>query len=307
MKQLGFDSRWIKWIMECVKSLTYEVLINGAPYGKIHPTRGLRQGDPLSPYLFLICVEALSQLLNKEEADHHIHGMRVTRNCPSISHLLFADDSLFFCRATTSNCERMALIFKTYEEASGQMINYNKSSIIFGMKIPEHKRQRIKRILGIEKVGGGGKYLGLPEQFGRKKVELFSYIVKRVKERTEGWSTKFLSPAGKEILIKSVAMALPAYSMNCFLLPITICNEINSVLSAFWWGKENGRGKIPWVSWARMSLPKKEGGLGFKYLHHFNKALLAKQAWRLLKYPNSLIARLYKGLYHPNSSYLKAK
>ncbi|KAG7597660.1 Reverse transcriptase domain [Arabidopsis suecica] len=307
MTQLGFDSRWVKWIMECVRTVTYEILINGAPYGNVQPTRGIRQGDPLSPYLFLFCAEVLSQLLQKAESNNHIHGMKITSSCPSISHLLFADDSLFFCRATSSTCQKMAAIFQKYEEASGQMINYNKSSIIFGMKIPETKRQRLKRILRIEKVGGGGKYLGLPEQFGRKKVELFSYIVQRVKERTKSWSTKYLSPAGKEILIKSVAMALPVYSMNCFILPSTICDEINGVLTSFWWGTENEKRKIPWVAWERMSLPKREGGLGFKDLHLFNKALLAKQAWRILMNPTSLLARLYKGIYFPNSNFLQTQ
>ncbi|CAA0394673.1 unnamed protein product [Arabidopsis thaliana] len=94
--------------------------------------------------------------------------------------------------------------------------------------------------------------------------------------------------------------------MNCFLLPSTICSEINSVISTFWWGKDNGKTKLPWVAWNRLSLPKREGGLGFKDLQKFNKALLAKQAWRILKNPSSLLARLYKTLYYPTSSYLQA-
>ncbi|KAG7599261.1 Ribonuclease H-like superfamily [Arabidopsis suecica] len=385
MTQLGFDHRWVKWIMECVKTVSYEVLINGSPYGQIHPTRGLRQGDPLSPYLFLFCAEVLSQMLSKAECERRLHGIKLAMNGPSISHLLFADDSLFFCRSTTSNCEQLALIFKTYEEASGQKINFTKSSVIFGMKTPDSKRRRLQRILGITRVGGGGKYLGLPEQFGRKKVELFQYIVQKVKNRTEGWSNKYLSPAGKEILIyghnietrnhlffscpfsaeiwyalaKNIYKAkfstnwsdlitsingqwsdrlesfIARYVFHATLhtiwrernrrrhgenpnpparlinwidkqLPITICNEINSVISSFWWGKENGKKKIPWVAWQRLSIPKKEGGLGFKDLQHFNKALLAKQAWRILMNPTSLLARLYKSLYYPHTTYLRA-
>ncbi|KAL9839821.1 putative ribonuclease H domain, reverse transcriptase zinc-binding domain-containing protein [Arabidopsis thaliana] len=213
--------------------------------------------------------------------------MKITKDCLAISHLLFADDSLFFCRASNQNIEQLALIFKKYEEASGQKINYAKSSIIFGQKIPTMRRQRLHRLLGIDNVGGGGKYLGLPEQLGRRKVELFEYIVTKVKERTEGWAYNYLSPAGKEIVIKAIAMALPVYSMNCFLLPTLICNEINSLITAFWWGKENG-------------------DLGFKDLHQFNRALLAKQAWRILTNPQSLLARLYKGLYYPNTTYLRA-
>lgn len=307
MLQLGFDTQWVKKIMACISTVTYEVLINGSPYGKIYPTRGLRQGDPLSPYLFLFCADVLSCLLRKAERDRRIHGIKITNNCPSISHLLFADDSLFFCRTTTQNCEELAAIFKRYEEASGQKINYSKSSVIFGTKVPDQKRQRLQRILRITKIGGGGKYLGLPEQFGRKKVELFEYIITKIKERTEGWTHKYLSPAGKEILIKSIAMALPVYSMNCFLLPVTICDEIIKVISSFWWGQDHGKRKISWVAWKRMSIPKREGGLGFKDLQNFNKALLAKQAWPILTNPTSLIARLYKGLYFPCIDFLQAK
>lgn len=307
MLKLGFDQRWVKWIMECVRTVSYEVLINGSPYGHITPTRGLRQGDPLSPYLFLFCAEVLSQMLHSAEVNNQVHGMKLTRHCPSISHLFFADDSLFFCRSTSEDCKFLASLFERYEAPSGQKINYSKSSIIFGMKIPNQKRERLQQILGINKIGGGGKYLGLPEQFGRKKIELFEHIVTRVKERTEGWSTKFLSPAGKEILIKSIALALPVYSMNCFLLPITICDEITSAISAFWWGKENGKRKIPWVAWDRMTLPKREGGLGFRDLQKFNIALLAKQAWRILRDPSSLITRLYQGIYHPSTTFLKAQ
>lgn len=177
MLKLGFDARWVRWIMACIRSVSYEVLINGSPYGNIQPSRGLRQGDPLSPYLFLFCAEVLSQMLTKAETDHHIHGMKLAPNCPTISHLLFADDSLFFCRSTRTECEYMVSLFDKYEAASGQKINFAKSSVIFGMKIPESRKQVLKRILGINRIGGGGKYLGLPEQFGRKKVELFDHIV----------------------------------------------------------------------------------------------------------------------------------
>ncbi|XP_019087444.1 PREDICTED: uncharacterized protein LOC109127306 [Camelina sativa] len=102
-------------------------------------------------------------------------------------------------------------------------------------------------------------------------------------------------------------MALLVYSMNCFLLPTTICNEITQVISRFWWGEENGKRKIPWIAWNRQTLPKKEGGLDFKDPEAFNRALLAKQAWRLLRNPSILLSRLYKGLYHPTTSYLKAE
>lgn len=88
-------------------------------------------------------------------------------------------------------------------------------------------------ILGIHNDGGGGKYLGLPEQFDQKKTEMFHYIIDKVKEKTQGWNKKFLSPGGKEVLLKSVALAMPIYSMNIFKLPKEICEEINGLLARF--------------------------------------------------------------------------
>lgn len=92
------------------------------------------------------------------------------------------------------------------------------------------------RTLQITKTGGGGKYLGLPEQFGRRKKEMFQYIKDNVLKKIDGWQTKFLTPAGKETLIKVVAYALPVYSMNCFQLPMELCSELDSMLARFWWG-----------------------------------------------------------------------
>lgn len=123
--------------------------------------------------------------------------MKLARACPTISHMLFADDSLFFCRATKNDCYAIAKILHDYEAISGQKVNFAKSSIIFGMMIPEYRRVQLKGILGITTIGGGGKYLGLPEQIGRNKVDQFEYVVTHIREKLNMWCHQLLSPAGK--------------------------------------------------------------------------------------------------------------
>jgi hypothetical protein len=97
MARVGFESHWIRLMMTCVRTTSYSVLLNGEPTGYIRSTRGIRQGDPLSPYLFLLCAEGLSALLRKAERDTLIHGVFICQSGLRISHLLFADDSLLFC------------------------------------------------------------------------------------------------------------------------------------------------------------------------------------------------------------------
>lgn len=173
MKRMGFDHKWISWIMKCVSTVRYSVLINGATKGSIKPERGIRQGDPLSPYLFIICAEVLSHLLNRSTQARKLQGIKISNRSPAVSHLLFADDSLFFTLANSKSAREIKAILNIYEKASGQAVNLRKSAITFGKKVkPENKRQ-VRNILNIHNDGGGGKYLGLPEQFGTKKGEIF--------------------------------------------------------------------------------------------------------------------------------------
>lgn len=235
-----------------------------------------------------------------------ITGLEIARGAPPISHLLYADDSMFYCKSTDAELNIILSILQEYSLASGQRINYQKSSIYFGKNIPEERRAGIKDKLGIDQTSGDGMYLGLPESFGGSKVSVMSFLKERIEHKIDGWQNKFLSAGGKEVLLKAVALALPTYTMNCFLLPKTICKKVVSLLSNFWWKNNKDSRGMHWKSWSELTKPTCEGGLGFRDLKSFNVALLGKQLWRIITCPDSLLGRLYKSRYFRSCSPLDA-
>jgi hypothetical protein len=230
----------------------------------------------------------------------------VAPTAPAVNHLLFADDSLLFVKASEEGAQEAKILLDKYYEASGQRVNLDKSSVFFSKGCPESIRQSVKTILQVPNETLNEKYLGMPSDIGRSLNGAFKYLRDRVWKRIQGWIELLLSAGGKNILIKSVVQAIPTYSMPCFKLPRGLCLYINSMIRNFWWGSKNGKRKTHWVSWEVMCSPKMDGGLGFRDLELFNLALLARQAWRLLQNPESLSAQILKAVYFPNSNLLEA-
>ena len=119
-----------------------------------------------------------------------------------------------------------------------------------------------------------------------------------------GWKEKFISKVGREILVKTVAQAIPTYSMGIFKIPKALCDTMNSTLAKYWWGKTKDERKIHWINGKKLCTPKKNGGMDFRDIQAFNLALLAKQAWRLIHNTHSLFYRLYKSKYFPMCSFM---
>jgi hypothetical protein len=205
MERMGFHNKWISTIMECISTVSYSILVNGEPHGYIQPTRGLRQGDPLSPYLFLLCAEGLHSLIHKAKVAGDLQGDSISRGGPKLTHLFFADDSLLFCKAKPVEVARIQNILNQYENASGQQINRQKTTIFFSKSTSQRVQETIQDMLGVPAIKQYERYLGLPSFIGRAKYSTFAQIKERVWSKLKGWKEKLISQAGREILIKSVA------------------------------------------------------------------------------------------------------
>ena len=205
MLSLGFPAQWVDLAMSKVRSVSFSVIVNGEPCGYITPLRGIKQGDLLSPYLFLFCVEGLSSLLRQATLNNHVKGLLSCHGGVHISHLLFADDSLLFYEAKLEEGRRLLSLLTQYEAASGQAINRQKTTLFFSPNTSHEVQEDIRSLFGAQILKNCEKYLGLPMVGGRFKVRTFRELQERVSKKVIGWKEKNISKAGREVLIKSVA------------------------------------------------------------------------------------------------------
>ncbi|KAG6401482.1 hypothetical protein SASPL_138339 [Salvia splendens] len=276
MMDLGLPQQLINLIMECVSTATMQVIWNGSPTSVFKPERGIRQGDPLSPYLFVLGMEKLSHSINKSVQDGDWDPIRLARHGSSISHLFFADDLVLFCKVDMKNTRTLKSILDKFSHHSGHKVSASKTQLFFSPNTDISLAQAIQNHLQFRSVCNLGKYLGIPIFHGMVTKNNFQYLIDKVRARLSGWSASSLSLAGRITLAKAVLTAIPSYCMQVVLLPAAVITEIEKLIRHFVWGASNGKKKLPLVSWVFVCQPIRSGGLGIRDLRVHHKAFMVK-------------------------------
>ncbi|XP_060960684.1 uncharacterized mitochondrial protein AtMg01250-like [Cannabis sativa] len=185
MRKMGFDLCFIDLVIAIVSSVRYKIIHGGHELGPIIPEMGIRQGDPLSPYLFLICAEGFLSLIQKFEREGRLKGCKVANGAPVISHMLFVDDSYVYCRANDREASNILYVLQLFEIASGQQVNFSKSSVFFSTNVPNATRDRLCGTLRMRLADEYSTYLGLPCVMRRNKDAILGFLKDKIQKRIQ--------------------------------------------------------------------------------------------------------------------------
>lgn len=167
MSTMGFSQHWVNLIFDCISTVSCSFLINGKLCGSVHPSRGIRQGCSLSPYLFILCAEGFSAAIRHAESQRRLEGFTCCKQGPSISHLFFVDDSIIFTKIDKKNVDQIVRILRCYEKAQSQVVNLDKTAVTFSPNTKPETSGLICEDLGIHYPNSHDIYLGLPSVVGR--------------------------------------------------------------------------------------------------------------------------------------------
>lgn len=181
--KLGFAESWVNKVMKYVESVKHSVKVNGLQSEFFQPSRGLRQGDPISPYLFILCQEWMSINLDYMQSKNQIVGVKLARELPRINHLFFSDDCLLFIKAKVRLLENLKNLLVRYEEGVGQKINVRKSEFTVSCNVDEVLCTLFSNFLEMVKVPRHTKYLDLSLVVGQNKGEVFKILEDKMEEK----------------------------------------------------------------------------------------------------------------------------
>ncbi|GJU95392.1 RNA-directed DNA polymerase, eukaryota [Tanacetum coccineum] len=295
LKKFGFGDKWCRWIQGCLASSRGSVLVNGSPTSEFQFYKGLKQGDPLSPFLFLLVMESLHLSVQRVVDAGLFRGITI---CPSLqlSHLFYADDAVFMGQWSESNINVIVKVLDCFYQASGLRINMNKSKLM-GLSVDNDKVVQAAAKIGCASLKTPFWYLGTKVGGLMSRIKSWDEIVSKFGSRLSKWKMKTLSIGGRMTLIKSVLGSLPIYHMSIYKVPKKVINRLESIRCHFFNGTDPLSKKPIWVKWNKVLAPKDKGGLGISSFYALNRALLFKWVWRFHTQSSSLWAKVIKGIH----------
>ncbi|WVZ65394.1 hypothetical protein U9M48_014768 [Paspalum notatum var. saurae] len=289
LRARGFPDLWCSWMEQLLKTSKSAILVNGQPGPWISCKKGLRQGDALSPYLFLMVADVLQQLIKRDGGVRH----PITDDpCPVLQ---YADDTLILVRASVTDIRRLRKLLDDFSAATGLKINYEKSTAV-PMHVQPAPLARMIRILQCKEGTFPQTYLGLPLSNYKLNMSAFAPLIAKVDKRLSGWSAMILSQAGRVVLINSVLSGLPIHLMTALQLPAGVIKAVDAKRRSFLWtGTDTAKGGQCLVAWENACRAKEDGGLGIKRLDVQNSCLLLKLVHRLFNPGSSSWAHWARG------------
>ncbi|GJX58573.1 RNA-directed DNA polymerase, eukaryota [Tanacetum coccineum] len=296
MEQLGFGNKWRSWIAGCLMNSRASILVNGSPTKEFELSKGLRQGDPMSPFLFILAMEGLHALVKKAEYTGLFNSASIGHGCIKVSHLLYADDAIFVGEWTHSNAHNLICLLRCFYMASGLRINVHKSKIL-GVNVPEDEVNNMALVIGCEVSKLPMMYLGVPVGCNMGRCDSWKSVIQKFESKLSRWKAKLLSVGGRLSLIKAVLGNLPTYYMSLYWMPKTVQKQLESMRNRFFLGGDLNEKKVTWIKWNSCLASKATGGLGIGSIFALNAALLFKWVWRFRTCSNGLWVNVVKEIH----------
>uniref|UniRef100_A0A1D1ZAL7 LINE-1 reverse transcriptase n=1 Tax=Anthurium amnicola TaxID=1678845 RepID=A0A1D1ZAL7_9ARAE len=284
LQKMGFPMTFIHWIRSCLEAAKFSILFNGSPLGFFGSSNGIRQGDPLSPYLFVIAMEGFSALMQDKWSKGIIHVP--SSNGVSISHILFADDLIIFMKDHLGTVREIGDVITQFSTLSGLHLHCDKSKVYIGAKVSH--RRTLPDILKVREGSLPVCYLGLPLFSKSLKAAHCQNLVDKVRKQISCWKTRLLSKAGRLELIRSIISSYSIFWSTAFALPCSTILAIEALLSRFFWSGGDTDKSFHMIAWKSICKPKEEGGLGIRSIGEWNKACIFAQLWDVLQKRTSL-------------------
>lgn len=236
LSEVGIEVNLNRLIMSCVLSVQYKVIMNGETFDSFRPSSGIRQGDSLSPYLFVLCMEKLSHIINQKLVEGNWRPVKISRNGSMISHMFFADDLILFGQASTKQAQVMKECLDIFYDISGQQVSFPKSRILCSNNVSNGFARELAVICGSPITNNLGKYLGVPLIHDRIINETYKEIPEKSQSRLASWKSSTLSLSMRCTLIKVVSSSIPIYAMKSIKFSAEICSKFDKLNKDFFYG-----------------------------------------------------------------------